>query len=331
MALRSAADYGLGAMGVPGPPSLALAALGLLLGLVAGSFLATLVLRTPYGLPVTGRSRCDHCQTPLAARDLVPLLAFLARRGRCRYCQAPIPPLHPALEALAGLIGALSLGLLGLPLGLAGALLGWMLLALAALDLRHYWLPDWLTLPLLATGLATAALLEPAALPLRLAAAGLAGSTLWLVRALFFALRGREGLGLGDVKLAAALGTWLSPSHLPPLLLAAALAGLVAAVVIRHRRRQRGREPHWPVVPFGACLAVAAWPLWLAAAAGGQGVAVQPVLPEVWRFAEMGMQASDHGERRNKSVMLLAQGSLAAGQKESAGGNPIGQGEWTTA
>jgi leader peptidase (prepilin peptidase)/N-methyltransferase len=323
-------------MAIPGPPFAGLAALGLLLGLVAGSFLATVVLRAPAGLAPTGRSRCDHCGTALAARDLVPLLSFLAGRGRCRHCRAPIAPLHPALEGLAALVGALSLGLLGLPLGLAGALFGWTLLALAALDLRHYWLPDWLTLPLLATGLATATLLDPATVPARLAAAGLAGLTLWLVRDLFRRRRGVEGLGLGDVKLAAALGAWLSPALLPPLLLSAALAGLVAAAVVRHRRRQRDGEARWPVVPFGACLAAAAWPIWLAAAAGPPGAAVQPVRTRAQMFAETTMPTLEHGQQqhgqqRNKNVIFLAQGSSIAGQPESAGANPTGKAEWTIA
>lgn len=303
----------------PGPSSVALPLLllGLLLGLAAGSFLATLVLRAGRGEPVTGRSRCDCCAAPLAIRDLVPLLSFLAARGRCRHCGARIHHLHPALEALAGLLGALALGLLGLPMGLAGALLGWLLLALAALDLRHHWLPDWLTLPLLAAGLAVAALLAPAALPARLLGAGLAGGTFWLVRVTARRILGREALGLGDVKLAAALGAWLSPALLPPLLLLAALAGLAWALLVR-----ACRGGPFPEVPFGAFLAVAAWPLWLVAAAGPP--AAQPVRPPAEPFAEMPMPTPcppvrHTGEGRNKTVSLFAQGSAAAGMTESAG------------
>ncbi len=317
----------------PGPPvpasgHLPLALLGLLLGLAAGSFLATLVLRAPAGLPVTGRSRCDVCLTPLGPRDLVPLLSFLAARGRCRHCSARIHPLHPALEALAGLLGALSLGLLGLPLGLAGALLGWILLALAALDLRHHWLPDWLTLPLLAAGLATALLLAPAALPHRLAAAALAGGTFWLVRVTAGRLLGREALGLGDVKLAAALGAWLSPALLPPLLLLAASAGLAFALAVRGRR-----GGPFPVVPFGAFLAAAAWPLWLLAAAGAGGPLLHQARLRAEPVAEMPMPVRPHGlgGERNRNVMLIAQGVAIAARAESAGTTAAEQPEWSLA
>lgn len=278
----------------PGSPWLA--GLGGLLGLAVGSFLATLVVRAPAGLPLTGRSRCDTCLSPLPAAALLPLLAFAAQRGRCRGCGAAIDPVHPALEAAAALVGALALGLLGPGPGLAGALLGWLLLAAAALDLRHHWLPDWLTLPLLALGLGLSLARDPSGFPAQAAAAGGFLLLFWLVREAHVRLRGREGLGLGDVKLAAALGAWVNPFLLPPLLLLAALAGLLWAALVRARAgagRGAGQEagrgggqeagrgagpgapegsltspppPGWPEVPFGAFLAAAAWPLWLAAA-----------------------------------------------------------------
>lgn len=318
-------------MGAP-VPGLSLAIPGFLAGLAVGSFLATLVVRAPQGLPLSGRSRCDHCGAALAIPDLLPLLSFLLRRGRCRRCGAPIDPVHPLLEVLGALVGALSLGLLGLPLGLAGALLGWTLLALAALDLRHFWLPDWLTLPLLAGGLAATLLLHPARLPTQFAAAGLAGLTLWLVRALFARLRGREGLGLGDVKLAAGLGAWLSPALLPPLLLLAALAGLALAAAVRLGRGQHGRQGRWPIVPFGACLAVAAWPTWLASAAtvGPEGIG-QPVRLQAERLAKPTAEGQQHGQRRNKNVKLRAQGTGGLGEAESARRSPAGKGKWANA
>ncbi|WP_194744734.1 A24 family peptidase [Thermaurantiacus tibetensis] len=217
----------------PGSPWLA--GLGGLLGLAVGSFLATLVVRAAQGLPLTGRSRCDSCRAPLPAAALLPLLAFAAQRGRCRHCGTAIDPVHPALEAAAALVGALALGLLGPGPGLAGALFGWLLLAAAALDLRHHWLPDWLTLPLLALGLGLSLARDPSGFPAQAAAAGGFLLLFWLVREAHFRLRGCEGLGLGDVKLAAALGAWVNPVLLPPLLLLAALAGLLWAAFVRAR------------------------------------------------------------------------------------------------
>lgn len=240
------------------PASPLLPLLGLLIGLAAGSFIATLVQRWPAGRSLAGRSACDSCGAPLAARDLVPILSFLWLRGHCRQCGARIAPLYPGVEAVAGLMGAAALAIAPGWTGLAGAVMGWILLALALLDSAQLWLPDRLTLPLMALGL----LFGPAPLPQRAAAAALAGLVLWAVRALYLKLRGREGLGLGDVKLAAAIGAWLSPLLLAPLLLLAALLGLLAAALRRLRGEAAGE------LPFGAALALAGWLLWLLGAGG---------------------------------------------------------------
>ncbi len=237
--------------------------LGGFLGLVAGSFLATLVLRWPEGRPLSGRSRCDGCGVQLEARDLVPLLSWAAFRGRCRHCGAPIPALHPALEGAAAAVGVLAFLVQPGPTGLAGALFGWILLALMALDLGHLWLPDRLTLPLLGLGLLFGAG-GPAD---RLLGAAVGGGGFLAIALLYRALRGRDGLGLGDAKLMAAIGSWLSVAMLAPLLLLSALAGLAYAAVRARRTGLGAADP----VPFGACLALAAFPLWLAGQASAAG------------------------------------------------------------
>ena len=239
--------------------------LGALLGLVAGSFLATLVIRWPEGQPLSGRSRCDSCGAGVAWADLVPLLGWLALKGRCRACGAAIDPRHPLFEIMAAAIGLLAMLAVPGPQGLWGAVLGWALLALLALDLQHYWLPDRLTLPLLALGLAGGM----GTLPERLLGAATGGGGLLLLALLYRWLRGREGLGLGDVKLMAALGAWLSLGLLGPLLLAASVAGLAFAAVSRWRRT--AEDGAVMRVPFGACLALAGFPMWLAANAAGGG------------------------------------------------------------
>ncbi|WP_448585944.1 prepilin peptidase [Thermaurantiacus sp.] len=244
---------------MPGAGPLAALAGGLL-GAVAGSFLATLVVRWPANRGLGGRSTCDSCGAPLGWRELVPLVSALWLSGRCRHCGARIDPIHPLLEAGGALVGALSLALVPGIAGVAGALLGWGLLALAALDWRHLWLPDALTLPLLALGLGVG----PAPAADRFLGAAAAGGGLLLLHLGYRALRSRDGLGLGDVKLGMALGAWLSPILLPPLLLLASLAGLAVALAGRTAARP-GETP----IPFGTCLALAAWPLWLGLAAHG--------------------------------------------------------------
>ena len=117
-------------------------ALAALIGAIFGSFIATLVLRWPAGRSLAGRSRCDGCDAPLGARDLVPLLSALRLRGRCRRCGAPIDPFHGRVELASALIGALALAVIPGISGWLWALFGWLLLPLALLDARHMWLPD---------------------------------------------------------------------------------------------------------------------------------------------------------------------------------------------
>lgn len=234
--------------------------LGALLGLVAGSFLSTLVVRWPKGESLAGRSRCDGCGRQLKLAELLPLLSALLSRGRCKSCGTPIDRRHTALELAAAVVGLLAM--LASPgwMGLSGAILGWALLALLALDAEHQWLPDRITLPLLALGL----WLGAGDFADRLAGAAIGGGALLALALGYKWLRGREGMGLGDVKLMAALGAWLGPLLLGPLLLVAALIGLTMAAGLKLRGKPL---PAGGRIPFGACLAAAAFPIWLLASA----------------------------------------------------------------
>src|SRR3546814_15468891 len=120
-------------------------ALATALGVVFGSFIATLVLRWPSDRSVLGRSQCDGCGRPLGARDLVPLLSAMLMRGRCRRCGAPIDPFHGRVELASGLIGPGALALMPGVTGGMWALFGRLLLPLELLEARHFWLPDRLS------------------------------------------------------------------------------------------------------------------------------------------------------------------------------------------
>lgn len=223
---------------------------------IAGSAAGAFAGRFPDRLAdwVFGRSRCPACGTTLAARDLVPLLSYLLLRGRCRHCRAPIDPAEPGAELAALLLAALAVALLDPLPALVAALVGWVLLAAALVDRRTLLLPDLLTLPLIAAGLAAAGFgLAPASPLGSLAGAlsGLAGTA--LLAEAYRRLRGREGLGMGDAKLLAAAGAWLGPGALPLVLLIGAAAALAAALATgAHRRPQ---EP----LPFGPWLALGFW------------------------------------------------------------------------
>lgn len=245
-------------------PLLALVGAGL--GLIAGSFVATLIMRWPRGQSaLAGRSRCDSCAETLGARDLVPVMSFLVARGRCRRCGAAIDGRHLAIELAAAVMGVAAALAHPLPLALVTALLGWWLLLVAALDVEHQWLPDRLTLPLIPLGLAAAwAGLGPP-LPDRLIGAAAGWAVLAAIGALYRAARGRVGLGGGDPKLLGAIGAWLGWAMLPLVLAGAGLAGLVALLAMRARGERVDAATR---LPLGALMALVAWPLWIAIASG---------------------------------------------------------------
>lgn len=234
-----------------------------LLGLVFGSFIATHALRWPRGWSaLTGRSRCDGCGRMLGARELVPIVSWIALRGRCRTCGARIAVTHSIIELLAlgvGVIaGAVAPGLGGA----AGAIFGWILLALGAIDLACYRLPNALTALLALAGVLAGLVGLPPEMVDR-AIGGIAGfATLWLVARVYRQARGRDGLGGGDAKLLGAIGLWLGWRDLAPTLLVASGLGLAIVAVSMLRGRQVSRTDR---LPLGPLLAAAAFLLWAAA------------------------------------------------------------------
>ncbi|MEG3085313.1 prepilin peptidase [Sphingomonas sp. PB2P12] len=231
------------------------------LGAILGSFIAALVMRWPDGRSVMqGRSVCDSCGRTLRAVELVPLLSAVVLRGRCRGCGVAIGPVHWRIE-VGGLVIGVAAGIVAPgPVGIAGAVFGWLLLALASLDLVAFWLPDRLTLLLAATGLAGAALGIDPLLAERLIG-GLAGfGTLWLVAFGYRRMRGRDGMGGGDPKLFGAIGLWLGWQMLPAVLLIASMIGLGVVLAAHLRGRSMAADT---ALPFGALLAIAAYPAWL--------------------------------------------------------------------
>ena len=226
-----------------------------------GSFLGVLVERLPTGRPIVwDRSACSHCGRRLALRDLVPLLGWLANRGRCRNCGERLGAFYPAIELLALLIAAWSLAVVPGWAAWATCALGWVLLSLAVIDWRHLMLPNSLTLPLIPAGIAVAWALAPERLADHVIGAIAGFAFVALIAVLYRRLRGRHGIGLGDAKLFAAAGAWVGWQGLPSVLLLAAFAGLVGALV---QARLAGRLDPERELPFGLYLAGALWLVWL--------------------------------------------------------------------
>lgn len=239
-----------------------MALLACALGCIWGSFLNVCIERLPRGQsPLWPPSRCPHCLTPIRPYDNVPLISWLLLRGRCRHCRAPISPRYPLVEALGG---GLALGLLQREgptvLGAVHYLLASALVVAAFIDLDHMLIPDWITLPGTALGLGASILPGGAGLGTAALGAALGGGVLWALRAVYGALRRREGLGLGDVKLGAMLGAMVGPQGVAFLLPAAAISGAAVGTALALRR---GRGLDY-ALPFGPFLAGAG--LWYLAA-----------------------------------------------------------------
>lgn len=236
-------------------------------GFIVGSFLATVLVRWPRGRnPLGGRSACDACGAVLGPLDLIPILSWVIRRGRCRTCGAGIDSRHLAMELAAGLVGAAAALAHPLPLALVTAALGWWLLLVAALDLEAQWLPDLLTLPLIPLGLLAAWAGFGPALDERLWGAVIGWASLEAIRLGYRLARRREGMGGGDPKLFAAAGAWAGAWNLPAILLAAGLLGIAAALLMLLKGRKVGAATR---MPLGTLIALALWPAWLL-------VAIQP-------------------------------------------------------
>jgi leader peptidase (prepilin peptidase)/N-methyltransferase len=230
-------------------------------GPFVGSFLGVLVTRLPAAEPViASRSRCPHCGHPLGPRDLVPLVSWLASGGRCRYCSRSLGFFYPVIELAAALVaGWAALIVSGWPLW-ATCALGWTLLALAVIDQRHLVLPDELTLPLLVAGLIVAYVLNADAVIDHAIGAVAGFAALFVLAVVYKRVRRREGLGIGDAKLLAAAGAWVSWTGLASVVLMASATGLIVVLAQTVFGRRVATDER---IPFGPYLCLATWLVWL--------------------------------------------------------------------
>lgn len=248
--------------GVPIP--LAAALIGLL-GLVVGSFLNVCIYRMPRGESVVWPgSRCGACGRTLAWYENVPVASWLMLRGRCRTCASAISITYPVVEAVTGVLFAGGYLIYGFqPLLLVRLAFASMLVVLFVIDLRHRILPDRITLPGIAIGIGASVVLPPGPAS-ALAGAAIGGGLLWAISEGYFRLRGREGLGFGDVKMLAMIGAFLGWEQTLLTLFVASLSGSAAGLALIAARRGGLQS----ALPFGTFLAIGA----LVAAAVGEPV-----------------------------------------------------------
>jgi leader peptidase (prepilin peptidase)/N-methyltransferase len=222
-----------------------------LVGALVGSFLNVVIARVPAGLSVVHpRSRCPRCLAPIAWYDNVPVLSWLLLRGRCRGCRLPISVRYPLIELLAGGVALLCWSRHGVSLAaLLELAFATTLVALAAIDLDTWLLPDALTWPLVGLGLAGAAMGATPAPTLGAAALGaalgfLSFGAIWAIGEWILK---KEAMGFGDVWLLAGLVAWFGPKGLLPVVLLASTQGAVFGLVqLGLGRGQRGPAPAAP-------------------------------------------------------------------------------------
>lgn len=244
----------------PGPATVWMVGLVGLLGIVMGSAMSAVAWRVPRGRSwVKGRSVCPACAAVLEPADLVPLLSFLAARGRCRHCGAGIGWRYPLTELLCGAWAVLVYLEVGLVPALPFlALWGFLMVALMWIDLDFQLLPDALTFPGALIAIA-AVLPRPGGARHALLGMLVGSGLLWLLAWGYLRLRNQEGLGGGDIKLAAMFGALLGWKLTLVTLFLAALAGSVWGVTLMLRRTGGGQT----ALPFGTLLCPAAMVVFL--------------------------------------------------------------------
>jgi len=252
----------------------------IIFGLLIGSFLNVVILRLPKRMMydwqqqsrefldenpdpiayppglVWPRSRCNQCGHTISAMENIPLFSYLFLRGRCRSCKTKISLRYPIFELLTAAASVAIVWKFGFsPASAWGLVLTWCLIALSGIDLDHQILPDNITLPLIWLGLLSS-VFGVFTDPVSSIIGGLAGYlSLWLVYQAFRLLTGKEGIGFGDFKLFAALGTWLGWQQLPLIILLSSLIGAIAGLMLIIFTKHDKRKP----IPFGPYLALAGW------------------------------------------------------------------------
>ena len=258
-------------------PALLIAIFVFLFGLIIGSFLNVCIVRIPGGKSIVlPASACTKCGAAIRPYDNIPMVSYLVLGGKCRKCKNPISAMYPLVELLTGLLFLGCYEAFGLtPEALKWAIFSAIMVVLVFTDLRERILPDvvnytgfalglglsFFTSPFDGTALAIAKRIfefPPPAPVLSFADAVLgaaAGSgLLWLVSEVYFRLRGREGMGLGDVKMMLMAGAFLGLKRTLLTIFAGSILGSVLGIaVIVARRKDSDYE-----LPFGTFLGMAA-------------------------------------------------------------------------
>jgi len=251
-----------------------------LFGAIIGSFLNVVILRVPPLLEydwrcqcrdllelepreetrppgiVFARSQCTTCGHNIKSYENIPLLSYLALRGRCSACKARISPRYPLVEFITATLFVITIWHFGPNLqGLSALFLTAVLIALAGIDIDHQLLPDNMTVPLMWAGILISFWSIHIGLFASVIGAMAGYLVLWTIYHLFRLLTGKEGMGYGDFKLLAALGAWMGWQMLPLIVLLSSVVGAVVGLALMGSGKLKKDKP----MPFGPFIAAAGW------------------------------------------------------------------------
>ena len=250
-----------------------------LFSLCIGSFLNVVIYRTPKMMeqewrndcqlflhpeqPVIDESKlslskpastCPKCQTEIRWYQNIPVISWLALRGKCGSCQNPISIRYPLIELLTAVCSLVIVAVFGPSLQmLFGLLLTWILIALTFIDFDTQLLPDRYTLTLAALGLGINSYAIYTSPTSAIWGYIIGFLCLWIVYYLFKIITGKEGMGYGDFKLLAALGAWMGPLMLPLIVLLSSMVGAIIGIILLKIRKEN--QPF----AFGPYIAIAGW------------------------------------------------------------------------
>ena len=200
----------------------------------------------------TPRSACPHCGHQITALENIPLISYLALRGKCSKCDSAISMRYPIVEAVSGILSAYAAWHFGFGLPAVAAILFiWALIALTFIDFDTQLLPDDITLPLLWLGIIFNMYGTFTTLSNSIAGAIAGYLVLWSVYWMFKLVTGKEGMGYGDFKLLAAIGAWLGWPLLPLVIMLSSVVGAVVGITLIIVARHGRNIP----IPFGPYLA----------------------------------------------------------------------------
>lgn len=244
------------------------------IGLMMGSFLNVVIYRLPEIMKrnwlqhcaelrdeavesqptfnlITPRSTCVHCGHKITALENIPIISYLALRGRCSQCRAHISLRYPAIEAITAFMSGFVAWHFGFSfITITALIFVWALITLAVIDLNTQLLPDDITLPLLWMGLLVNMNTSYTDIHSAIIGAVVGYLFLWLIYWGFKLITGKEGMGYGDFKLLSAIGAWLGWSMLPLVILLSSLVGATVGIGLILAARLKKNIP----IPFGPYL-----------------------------------------------------------------------------